>query len=896
MEQAKSKPLYLGLGLICFALLLTLIFSGTFDAIEQGVTSAEYRLRGESTIDSSIVVLYLSGDDIASLGGIPVKRSYYALIFDVLRNLGARAVGIDIAFTEPDMEHPEYDDILSTVVGKSGNVVLSCYFRSLKEGGTTAGPVPLLFTYPVFPGAPFPVASRPDLPFSQLLNSAASLGHTTVPDPAEIPLFIKAQGTLVPAFSFEVLRVALGVPRSDVKLSGETSRIQWAGSDIEFPVSSNGTVRPNFAGGNNSLHLISTVDFLKAYDALQSGGRPSMPIERLRGKIVLLGIISEGRSSFVATPFSPQFPSIGIHATILHNALHGNFLRQLPTFAGYALSFGVALVCALFMQWKRLIPGLLGSFSLLAMLAIASMILFTQYSLIIPVARPVFASLLVTVGLLIYHFRLAQGQVSSLRKEKEQIHTLLGEKEARLRMLEQDLTSIQKGQHEERGAALLEEIRAYKTEIGRLRARADDLQPHSAPDEQKAGREEFNGILYDSRGPMREIVSFVRKVSDNDATVLVLGESGTGKELVARAIHQHSGRRAKPFVAVNCGALTETLLESELFGHERGAFTGAVREKAGRFELADQGTIFLDEIAETSEAFQVKLLRVLQDGTFERVGGSRTMKVAVRVIAATNRDLRSAVQQKRFREDLYYRLNVLTIQLPPLRDRRTDIPLLIEYFIEQESPGAKTSSIVMEILQRYQWKGNVRELQSVLKRAALLARADGRDMVRMKDLPAEILAESADLIDIEEQIVESLRSKKFSRNAISETADELGGFNRGTVAEYLRGYCFKTFVEMKWDVRATVALIAASPEPDTRERVHKKLIEYLGNAVEVVNAALPAEQVAVNVKPKYKNLPQRYHAYLDDVIGSFYRGEWNLGLENSGTIPSSDRRIGDDPA
>src|SRR2546426_5288931 len=353
MEQGKSKPLYLGLGIIFFALLLTLIFSGTFDAIEQGVTSAEYHLRGESTIDSSIVILYLSGDDIASLGGIPVKRSYYALIFDVLRSLGARAVGIDIAFTEPDMEHPEYDEILSTVVGKSGNVVLSCYFRSLKEGGTTAGPVPPGLTYPTFPGAPFPEASRPDLPLSQLLNNAASLGHTTVPDPGEIPLFIKAQGTLVPAFSFEVLRVALGVPRSDVKLSGEAARIQWAGSQIEFPVSPNGTVRPNFAGGNNSLHLISTVDFLKAYDALQSGSRPSMPIERLKGKIVLLGIISEGRSSFVATPFSQQFPSIGIHATILHNALHGNFLRQLPTFAGYALSFTVALVCALFMQGKR---------------------------------------------------------------------------------------------------------------------------------------------------------------------------------------------------------------------------------------------------------------------------------------------------------------------------------------------------------------------------------------------------------------------------------------------------------------------------------------------------------------------------------------------------------------
>jgi transcriptional regulator with GAF, ATPase, and Fis domain len=484
----------------------------------------------------------------------------------------------------------------------------------------------------------------------------------------------------------------------------------------------------------------------------------------------------------------------------------------------------------------------------------------------------------------LYGHHQVQGQVLSLQAERERIHQTLRDKEGRLKELERELSALHQRQGDQRSVALLEEIRTYKTEILRLRAQADDLQPHTVPDDPGEQPRDFGGLVFQEAGPMQEIVAFIRKIAGNDASVLVLGESGTGKELVARAIHQHSPRAGKPFVAVNCGALSETLLESELFGHERGAFTGAVREKPGRFELADGGTIFLDEIAETSEAFQVKLLRVVQDGSLERVGGTRTMKVNVRVIAATNRDLRQAVGEKKFREDLYYRLNVFAIHLPPLRKRAGDIPLLVRHFMGLESSGMECSAIVMDVLRSHPWRGNVRELQSVLKRAVLLAKADGRQMLRMKDLPEDLVATSGSVVDIEEQIMSSLRSKQFSRNAISETGEELGGFNRGTVAEYLRGYCFKTFVEMQWNIPATVGAVAGSADPDVRRRVERKLMEYIGNAVEAVDRSLPPDQVLAAARPKYKNLPQRYHPYLDELVRSYGRGDWNIGPQIPGKI------------
>jgi two-component system response regulator PilR (NtrC family) len=239
---------------------------------------------------------------------------------------------------------------------------------------------------------------------------------------------------------------------------------------------------------------------------------------------------------------------------------------------------------------------------------------------------------------------------------------------------------------------------------------------------------------------MQEIFSVVQRIAKTTSTVLISGDSGTGKELIARAIHYTSGRRGK-FVSINCGALPETLLESELFGHERGAFTGAIREKRGLFHEADRGTVFLDEIGETSTAMQIKLLRVLQDHVVRRVGSNSETQVDVRVIAATNRDLAESIKAGTFREDLFYRINVIPITLPPLRQRREDIALLVEHFIAKYSKTLgvqqkRISADAMRLIEKYNWPGNVRELENVIERMIAL---EPSDVLTTKSLPEHVL-------------------------------------------------------------------------------------------------------------------------------------------------------------
>src|SRR4051794_38066145 len=248
--------------------------------------------------------------------------------------------------------------------------------------------------------------------------------------------------------------------------------------------------------------------------------------------------------------------------------------------------------------------------------------------------------------------------------------------------------------------------------------------------------------------PWRRTMETVMQAAPSMATVLLLGESGTGKELLARAIHEASPRASGPFVPVNCAALPETILEAELFGYERGAFTGAVQRHDGRFLQADRGTLFLDEIGEIPTHVQVKLLRVLQEGEVERLGG-RTTKVDLRLVAATNQDLRAAVKEGRFREDLYYRLNVIALRVPPLRERRDDIPLLAEHFLRLygERNGRRLSGLARaasDALLRYEWPGNVRELENTMERAVVLARGV---IIELEDLPVEVRTGSAELTD-----------------------------------------------------------------------------------------------------------------------------------------------------
>jgi transcriptional regulator with PAS, ATPase and Fis domain len=292
---------------------------------------------------------------------------------------------------------------------------------------------------------------------------------------------------------------------------------------------------------------------------------------------------------------------------------------------------------------------------------------------------------------------------------------------------------------------------------------------------------------------MEAVKKMILKVARSNSTVLIRGESGTGKELIARAIHNQSPRAAEMFQAVNCAAINENLLESELFGHERGSFTGAHAEKKGLFEVADRGTLFLDEIAELDISMQAKLLRALQEREVRRVGGTKAIKIDVRVVAATNRDLRAMVADGRFRDDLYYRLNVLSVDVPPLRERKEDIPVLIDFFLKKHTRN--TSRLVRglnaetnKLMLNYSWPGNVRQLESAIERAILLCEGD---MIAIEDLPLEVRQEARPVSDGAFKLpAEGISFEDVERDLITQAMEQTD-YNI-TKAAKLLGLTFRT--------------------------------------------------------------------------------------------------------
>lgn len=334
-----------------------------------------------------------------------------------------------------------------------------------------------------------------------------------------------------------------------------------------------------------------------------------------------------------------------------------------------------------------------------------------------------------------------------------------------------------------------------------------------------------SGIIGQST-TLAQVFKDLAKVAPTDSTVLVTGESGTGKELLVRALHANSKRADKPFVPINCGAIPKELLESELFGHEKGAFTHAIRSRPGRFELADGGTIFLDEIGEMDLSLQVKILRVLQEKEIERVGGTGTKKVDVRVVAATNRDLEREVAQGRFREDLYYRLNVIPLHLPPLRERGGDVLLLAKHFLEvfchkKGRPTLELANDTMRVLQAYSWPGNVRELVNFMERLSILVEGN---LVTPADLPAKILDQVGDLAvlpEVSEAPQEPLPAQVISQQPVAPAPSPAGFVWPDLAVLAQMGMNLKEFLESTEDRLIDEALAKA-------EGVKNQAAELLG--------------------------------------------------------------------
>ena len=796
---------YLKIIALLFAFLFA--FSGFTKLLNNEAGTFLTKIGGESTPDSNIVIINITQNDIAAIGPWPIKRSYYALLIKSLSDLKVKSIGLEVFLSARFATQSVYDNLLTKEIVKARNVVLS----------STAGSLHLSNSFYTTDSLSYPTP--------KLLNDKLKTGHLNFieDDVIKIPLLIKTRSETEKAFSLQL---------ADKSLSRKDLEINLFSSWKKFR--------------NYSL--------LQFFDLYRNQKESLFCLEN---KIVLIGTSDPQLAFFVTSPFDEEVPGVALHAFAVDNIMNERWINN-----NYSLlSSVIFLLFFCFVSFyteeksaRRLSIIYVTIFILafaLSFILLKFFFLKLSYSyFLIPFIFLVFAELVLYIS-------KSRNILIDTLAEAEALKTVLKNKEGELIKLQKELDVSSESPQ------LLEKIKTLKEDIDRLKEKEEDKFAADINVDLKP--ENFYGIVYKSK-VMANVVDLVKRTAPEDANILILGESGTGKELVAKSIHTLSKRRDKNFVAVNCGALSDSLLESELFGHVKGAFTGAVSDKKGRFEAADNGTIFLDEVAETSENFQVKLLRVLQTGDFEKVGSSQKVHVDLRIIAATNKDLESAMREKKFREDLYYRLNVIKIELPPLRNRKDDIEILVNHFVGKESDGFKISNLAYKSLKDYQWNGNIRELEAVIKRACILVRSSGRNLIQLSDLPKEIVKETS--IDFDDLVLESLRHKKFSHSSVTETAKELGNVNRTLISENFRGYCFKILVENDFYLANVVSLISRTDDSEVNERVKSKVETFIQNIENDVKNIFDKdfENVKSKLISKYKNLPQRFHFYLDEMI------------------------------
>lgn len=782
--------------------LFVLLARSSFEPADLSLSSSLTPGFMKNVPDSSIVIITISAGDIDRLGGFPLKRSYYALLTRTLARYQVKTIGFELLFARSAPESDYYDQIFQQEITSAGNVVLSAF---APESRVINGRV------------------SADSVISPAFTSR-SFGHLNyLADPLpSVPVNLVSGSTLIPSFSSAVTGV-----------KGE--------EDI---------LTVNFFNTFSSFPQISLLEFFR----LDTASPDSLSF--LKGKIVLAGVTDEKFTAKIHSWQEGDIPGVALHAFAAENLLNDRGLSR-GLYIPLLLLAGIIFPGVWFLTMNRGLRQRLAALLLTSLMLAAFFVMLSCSVYIVPLTALLIYTVVSAGGeLIISLFREKESARSSL-SELEGLRLILERKSRQLEQLESKPGSAQQSSGNQQLIASL------KAEIEKLRSSVRDEET-AEPSGEEGEYISFEGMVYRSQA-MKQTVNLIKKFAPSDETVLIIGESGTGKELTAKALHTLSNRAGKPFVAVNCGALSESLLESELFGHVKGAFTGAVTDKPGRFETADTGTIFLDEIGEISENFQVKLLRVLQEGTLERVGSSKTITVNVRVIAATNKNLERAVKEGKFREDLYYRLNILRVNLPPLRERKEDIYPLVINFIKQTGQELKVSAAAAEALQQAEWRGNVRELESVIKRALVFAKGENKSVITLSDLPPELTKNFS--MSYEELVLQSLREKSFGHSSFTETAKELGT-GRTLINEHFRGVVLRTLSEQQYDLNKAAALVAGIDDPAVITKVYEKIETILEN-IRQDASPLKGQQlseVKTKLSAKYRNLPKKFHEYLDEAL------------------------------
>lgn len=761
--------------------------------------------------DSNIVLVTITESDIEALGGWPLKRSYYALLINHLTKLKVKKIGLEVFLSDKISAQSVYDNLLVNEINKAGNVV---------------------------------AASMP--------IGVAEINNRFIADSIEFPAVKKNLEKLQTGHInyFEERFIKLPSVISYKELNEKAFSLQLADATINTS-----ELLLNF---NFQWSKFRHYELIEFFNLANEGN-----LHNLEDKIILIGVTDPQYCAKIETAFDDFIPGLALHAFVVDNFQKGNFL----TLPNFFLQIVIALLAPILLIFistnKEFSRGNLVTFYSIATILTISIITILLANNIAIFSLLVILPLLILLVVDVYYLINSKLEViQEVVEEAEALKILLQKKEAELKKIENQLTSNRASKDE-----LLEsKINQLKDEISRLKSSGND---EKALVVDSTNAQNFFGMVFKSK-VMRNVTEFISKVAQSEETILITGESGTGKELAAQAVHKLSKRSNEKFIAVNCGALSETLLESELFGHVKGAFTGASIDKAGRFEAANNGTIFLDEIGEISENFQVKLLRVLQAGEFEKVGSSITKKVNVRVVAATNKNLEKLVKEEKFREDLYYRLNVIKVHLPSLRERKEDIPLIVNYIISKnKNKNLGITSSAIDAMVNYEWKGNVRELESAVKRASVIAMGYERDLIQITDLPDGVVKNHS--LNYEDIVIESLRLKNFSHSAFTDTAKELG-VNRTVISENFRGLCFKAFVENSFNKEDAIKYVADTDDKEIVEKLLSKLDLFLKNIYSDIekHKGSGLEKVKESLASKYKNLPKKFHVYLDEVINHYF--------------------------
>ena len=860
----------------------------THQALEWAPYDTWMRLRAQPAPDPNLLLIVRDQASEQQFGAGPWDHALPAKLITALNDAGAASIGLDIPLdlpSPPNLGGAVSDALLIEAVKSAGTVSYPTVMTPMSDQETTGSSAPSPHTTP----------------------GRSALQPTLDPDRVvrRVPLYHGAGPGRLPALGFAVAATFWQIPPDQVEGRSGFIRLRNArvpgGStrDITIPLDHHGRLLINFAGHPlpAGFSASTVLDLSRMIDRKDNEGLNAL----VNGKTVLLFTqpISQPERTI---PAGEEASDMLLQAHLVRTLLTQSWILDLSPLQRAVVTFALCLSAAwmvlLWADWKG--PAL-GTGILLLYLCVSWTVLATA-QWVLPFIIPVTATLMILVtgsllGQLVATRRvvLLEQDMLQVQQNLVAVREALIYRETAVESLEEDLESarasmshsaskeaessrlaadlqlrITEAQGQE--AATRQRMEELEQQLQRMRAATISAEPLGNVEQETLRRECEQAGMITTHPAILTMFRDLKKGARAMVTVLITGEAGTGKELCARAVHRLSPRAAKPFIAVNMAAISPELFESELFGHVRGSFTGALADRKGYFELAHSGTIFLDEIGDLRLDHQSKLLRVLQDRSFYRVGATTPTTVDVRIVAATNKDLQRGVSEGWFREDLYFRLKGLVLHLPPLRERRDDIPLIAEACLRDSAKHNHQASLrlseeAVSALTQQSWPGNVRELRQCLEQA--MALSDGPVLsaadLRLSAQPPRRIGASGAVPLMPDPagdlaVLHQLRQQRFDMQA---TARALG-WDRSTVTQRLKGLCFQALVDSDGDQAKAAAALAG--DPSLLRTVELKLMDYHGHLMETITPFTNADDALLDCKRRFKNLPERHFKSVESLV------------------------------